>query len=102
MEKADAQVCSEHQLSEQLLISWKKRLLAHADLVSAQERELITEQNRLAELERMAGQLTMELGDYTARLVKCGARISMAELGQSAQSDYAERVIRTIKGKKCT
>ena len=35
--------------------------------------------------------------DYRARLLECGARISMAEVGQSAQNGYAERVIRTIK-----
>jgi putative transposase len=35
--------------------------------------------------------------DYTARLLQCRAQISMAEVGQSAQNGYAERVIRTIK-----
>jgi transposase InsO family protein len=35
--------------------------------------------------------------DYTARLLQCKAQISMAEVGQSAQNGYAERVIRTIK-----
>ncbi|HZS08509.1 MAG TPA: transposase [Blastocatellia bacterium] len=59
--KSAAQVCREHQLSEQLLAAWKKQLLAHADLVFAQERESTAEQARLAELERMVGRLTMEL-----------------------------------------
>lgn len=35
--------------------------------------------------------------DYTVRLSRCGAQISMAEVGESAQNGYAERVIRTIK-----
>jgi putative transposase len=35
--------------------------------------------------------------DYTVRLQIVGAQISMAEVGQSAQNGYAERVIRTIK-----
>lgn len=35
--------------------------------------------------------------DYTACLQSVGAQISMAEVGQSAQNGYAERVIRTIK-----
>jgi transposase-like protein len=51
--KTAAQVCREHQLSEQLL--------AHADLVFAQEREATADQARLAELEQMVGRLTMEL-----------------------------------------
>ncbi len=59
--KTAAQVCREHQISEQLLTTWKKHLLAHADLVFAQERESTAEQSRLAELERMVGRLTMEL-----------------------------------------
>ena len=56
--KTAAQACREHQLSEQLLTSWKKQLLAHADLAFAQERESTAEQTRLAELERMVGRLT--------------------------------------------
>jgi transposase len=59
--KTAAQVCRQHQLSEQLLTSWKKQLLAHADLVFVQERESTAEQTRLVELERMVGRLTMEL-----------------------------------------
>jgi transposase-like protein len=59
--KTAAQVCREHQISEQLLTTWKKHLLTHADLVFAQERESTAEQSRLAELERMVGRLTMEL-----------------------------------------
>jgi len=35
--------------------------------------------------------------DYTVRLQSVGAQISMAEVGESAQNGYAERVIRTIK-----
>ena len=35
--------------------------------------------------------------DYTTRLQRVSAQISMAEVGQSAQNGYAERVIRTIK-----
>jgi transposase len=59
--KTAAQVCREHQLSEQLLASWKKQFLAHADLAFAQEREATADQARLAELEQMVGRLTMEL-----------------------------------------
>ncbi len=59
--KTAAQICREHQLSEQLLTCWKKQLLAHADLAFAQGHESTAEQSRLAELERMVGRLTMEL-----------------------------------------
>ena len=59
--KTAARICREHQFSEQLLTSWKGQLLAHADLVFAQEREATADQARLAELEQMIGRLTMEL-----------------------------------------
>ena len=36
-------------------------------------------------------------GAYTDRLTDVGARISMAEVGESTQNGHAERVIRTIK-----
>lgn len=39
---------------------------------------------------------------YTARLLEVGAQISMAEVGESAQNGYAERVIRTIKEEEVT
>jgi putative transposase len=35
--------------------------------------------------------------DYTRRLSALGIQVSMAEVGESAQNGYAERVIRTIK-----
>jgi putative transposase len=35
--------------------------------------------------------------EYTHRLQQAGVQISMAEVGQSAQNGYAERLIRTIK-----
>jgi transposase-like protein len=35
--KTAAQICREHQFSEQLLTSWKGQLLAHADPAFAQE-----------------------------------------------------------------
>src|SRR5262245_53468077 len=58
--KTDAQVCRKHPISEHHIATWKKQLLAHADLVFAQEREATADQARLAELEQMVGRLTME------------------------------------------
>jgi transposase-like protein len=59
--KTTAQVCREHQLSEQLVAHWKKQLLARASQVFAQERDQEASQARVGELERMIGHLTMEL-----------------------------------------
>jgi transposase-like protein len=41
--KTAAQVCREHQLSEQLLTFCKKHLLAHVEIVFAGERESTAE-----------------------------------------------------------
>ena len=60
-EKSAAQICREHKLSEQLLSNWKKLFLDNAGLVFDQTRDQSTEQERIAELERMIGRLTIEL-----------------------------------------
>jgi transposase-like protein len=60
-EKSAAQICREHKLSEQLLSNWKKLFLENAGLVFDQTRDQSTEQERIAELERMIGRLTIEL-----------------------------------------
>lgn len=59
--KTAAQVCREYQLSEQLLATWKKQLLAGASLAFDQGYQSTAEQTRIAELERLVGRLTMEL-----------------------------------------
>ena len=59
--KTTAQVCREHQLSEQLISLWKKQLLTRASQVFAEGRHQEASPARVAELERMIGHLTMEL-----------------------------------------
>ena len=60
-EKSAAQICREHRLSDQLLPNWKKQFLENADSIFDQVRVGSLEQERIAELERMVGRLTMEL-----------------------------------------
>lgn len=60
-EKSAAQICREHRLSDQLLANWKKQFLENADSIFDQVRVGSLEQERIAELERMVGRLTMEL-----------------------------------------
>jgi transposase len=60
-EKSAAQICREHRLSDQLLANWKKQFLENADSIFDQVRDGSLEQERIAELERMVGRLTMEL-----------------------------------------
>lgn len=60
-EKSAAQICREHSLSDQLISNWKKQFLENADQIFDQARDASIEQERIAELERMIGRLTMEL-----------------------------------------
>lgn len=60
-EKSTAQICREHSLSDQLISNWKKQFLENADQIFDQARDASIEQERIAELERMIGRLTMEL-----------------------------------------
>jgi transposase len=59
--KSTAQVCREHSIKEQLVTRWKKQLLQSASLIFQQEQYQDSQLDRLAELERMVGRLTMEL-----------------------------------------
>ncbi len=59
--KSAAQVCRELQINETLLSRWKQQLLTHAALVFERESEASEKDERIAELERLIGRLTMEV-----------------------------------------
>ena len=59
--KSAAQLCREHSLSDQLLSNWKKQFIENAGAVFATAGATTAEQERLAELERLVGRLTLEL-----------------------------------------
>jgi transposase len=59
--KTAGQICREHQLSRQVFTRWKAEFVERAPEIFATERNRSDEQQRLAELERMVGRLTMEL-----------------------------------------
>jgi transposase len=56
-----AELCREHQLSPQLLGQWKSELLERAPQIFEQDQARSVEQERIAELERLVGRLTMQL-----------------------------------------
>jgi transposase len=56
-----AELCRQHQLNPQLLSRWKTEFLERASLVFEQDQQCSAEQERIAELERLVGRLTMEL-----------------------------------------
>jgi transposase len=59
--KDKAEICREHQLRPQVFARWKAELLERAPEIFATQPGRGDEQVRIAELERMVGQLTMEL-----------------------------------------
>ena len=59
--KSAAEICREHQLHPQVLSRWKTEFLARAPEIFATKESRDEEQERIAELERMVGRLTMEL-----------------------------------------
>jgi transposase-like protein len=59
--KSTAQVCREQQLNEQVVARWKKQFVEQSSLVFEKEASAANAAERVAELERMVGRLTMEL-----------------------------------------
>ena len=59
--KSAAELCREHQLNPQLLTRWKSEFVERAPLLFQQEAMQNQEQERIAELERVVGRLTMQL-----------------------------------------
>jgi transposase len=60
-ERSMAELCREHQLTSQMLGMWKQQFLAAATQAFESAATSKAEQERMAELERMVGKLTMEL-----------------------------------------
>jgi transposase-like protein len=60
--KSQAEVCREYQLKPQVVGRWKKQLLDNLpQLFEGKGTNSTGEEERIAELERMVGRLTMEL-----------------------------------------
>ena len=59
--KSAGELCRQHQLNPQLLARWKSEFLERAPWLFQQEAMQSQEQERIAELERVVGRLTMQL-----------------------------------------
>jgi transposase len=59
--KSAAELCRQHQLNPQVLSRWKTEFVERAPLVFEQDQLHSQEQERIAELERAVGRLTMRL-----------------------------------------
>ena len=59
--KDRAEICREYRLRPQVFSRWREEFVGRAAEIFATERSRGDEQERIAELERMLGRLTMEL-----------------------------------------
>ena len=59
--KTNAQICREHQIASTVVSAWKEQFLAAAPAIFASPASQSKEQEHIAELERLAGRLTLEL-----------------------------------------
>jgi transposase-like protein len=59
--KSFMEACRQYQISEQTLSRWKREFLEHAASVFEQPGARSQESERIAELERLIGKLTVEL-----------------------------------------
>lgn len=59
--KTAAALCREYQLKPDLLTRWKADFVTHAASIFSDEAQLQQAEQRIAELERLVGRLTVEL-----------------------------------------
>jgi len=59
--KSKAEICREHQLKPQIFSRWRAEFLDRAPEILATKPSRGDEQERITELERMVGRLTMQL-----------------------------------------
>ena len=60
-EKTAAEICREHSLKPDLFSKWKAAFLANAAKIFERETAADPQQERIDELERLAGKLSLEL-----------------------------------------
>jgi transposase-like protein len=60
-QKSAADICREHNLKPELVSKWKTQFLAEAASVFKRGEQADPQQARIAELERLAGKLSLEL-----------------------------------------
>ena len=77
-EKRPAQVCREHEIAESLLLRWRKEYDARGEAAfgAAGESGSPNQERRIAELERLCGQLALENAALKRGLRLCRSRSS--------------------------
>ena len=77
--KHSAEACREYSLKPEILSRWKAELVENAHLVFRSDEQRSQEQARIAELERLAGRLTLELEVAKKVSQSLGAALNRSE-----------------------
>jgi transposase len=59
--KTMSQLCREHNIKDSVISRWREQLLEHGHELFNQQNKKPTEEARIAELERLVGQMTIQL-----------------------------------------
>jgi transposase-like protein len=76
--KTSAEVCREYQLKPQTFSRWRAALLENASAIFERQGQVDPRDERIAELERLIGRLTLELD-----VAKKASNILQAHLGEN-------------------
>ena len=78
--KNSAEACREYSLKPELLSRWKAELMENVHVVFRSDEQRSQEQARIAELERLAGRLTLELEVAKKVSQSLGAALNRSEV----------------------
>jgi transposase-like protein len=78
--KTMAQICREHNLKDQVVRRWKTEFLERAETIFGGDTERQQHLERIAELERLIGRLTMEL-----EIAKKASQLSTSRLTRNGR-----------------
>jgi transposase-like protein len=78
--KTMAQICREHNLKDQVVRRWKTEFLERADTIFGGDIDRQQQFDRIAELERLIGRLTMEL-----EIAKKASQLSTSRLTRNGR-----------------
>ena len=80
-EKTPGEICREHSLHHNVVTRWKSEFIESAASIFEQDGDLTEQENRIAELERMIGRLTME-----NEVLKKASNLLNSEMKKSGRS----------------
>jgi transposase-like protein len=79
-EKSASEACREYQLSPILVSKWRTEFIENSSAIFERDHKGSEEQNRIADLERLVGRLTLE-----NEMLKKASSISIAQVSRNGK-----------------